>query len=214
MTTVYIETEEKREGNDTNTVMTIEERNHSIYQRHVIDGRSFRQLAEEYSLSTSTCWKACQEAERRLSDQFHREIKDFRTRQTMMLESMIGELYSEWHKSKSPLKIEKTGISIKGHDIEETTLKYTGGDPRYIDTAARLMADIRSMWGVDAPKASTVEIIGQGVPLVEIIVGNRDEAVEFTRLIEAKATLIDSAASDQNSVAPQSTSEPVDATSQ
>ena len=109
----------------------------------------------------------------------------------MMLESMIGECYEAWHKSKVPLKIEKTGTTLKGKPVNETTIKHTGGDPRYIDTAARLMADIRSMWGVDAPKASTVEITGQGVPLVEVVVGNREEAVEFNRLIEVKARLIE-----------------------
>ena len=74
MTTAFVETEGKAVGNATDAVITLAERNHAIYQRHVIDGRSFRQLAGEYGLSTSTCWKACREAEKTLSDQFHREI--------------------------------------------------------------------------------------------------------------------------------------------
>lgn len=214
METACVETEEKQQPNDSNALTTVQERNYAIYQRHVIDGRSFRQLGKEYGLSSSTCWDAVRNAERRLTDQFHREIKDFRTRQTMMLESMIGELYEAWHKSKVPLLTEKVGTTLKGKPINETTIKYTGGDPRYIDSAARLMADIRSMWGVDAPKASTVEITGQGVPLVEIVVGNREQAVEFTRLVEAKAILIESPNSEPNSVASQSASESVDATDQ
>ncbi len=203
METACGETIEKQPPNGSNTLMTIEERNLTIYRRHVIDGRSFRELGEEYSLSSSTCWEAVRKAESKLSDQFHREIKDFRTRQTMMLESMIGELYEAWHKSKQPLEIDKTGTTLKGKPVEEHTIKHTGPDPRYLDSAARLLADIRAMWGVDAPKASTVEITGQGVPTVEIIVGSRDEAVEFTRLVEAKATLIEADTNQPNSVALQ-----------
>lgn len=191
---------------------TLKERNREIYEAHVIDGKSFGQLARQYHVSRSLCWKVCQQIEQTLSDEFHRTISGFRTRQTMQLESAIGELFEAWHKSKEPLKIDKVGTTLKGKPVDETTIKYTGGDPRYIDTAARLMADIRAMWGVDAPKASTVEITGQGVPLVEIIVSDRDQAVEFTRLIEAKARLIESSESEPNSVAFQSASEPADVT--
>lgn len=193
--------------------VTLTERNRSIYERHVIDGRSFNQLADEFSLSNTMCWKVCQKIEQALSNEFHRTIEGFRTRQTMQLESLIGECCEAWHKSKVPLRIKKTGTTLKGKPVDEKTVKYTGGDPRYIDTAARLMADIRSMWGVDAPKASTLEITGQGVPLVEITVANREEAVEFSKLVESKATLIESD-SEPNSVVSQPASKPVDVNSE
>lgn len=197
--------------NGSNTLTTKKERDLAIYRQHVIDGRSFRDLGKEYGVSATTCWEACRLAEQTLSDEFHRTISGFRTRQTMQLESLIGECCEAWHKSKLPLEIEKTGTTLKGKPFSETTTKHTGGDPRYIDTAARLMADIRSIWGVDTEKKSTLDITSNGVPLVEVVVGNRSEAVEFSRLVEAKATLIES---EPNSVASQSASEPVDTTEQ
>ncbi len=198
--------------NSTLTRTALDERNRSIYEGHVIDGRSFQQLADQFRVSKSLCLKVCHQVEQALSDEFHRTISGFRTRQTMQLESLIGELCEAWHKSKIPLEIRRSGTGSKGTEYDETTVKHTGPDPRYIDSAARLMADIRTMWGVDAPKASTVEITGQGIPLIEIVVGDRDQAVEFTRLVDAKAKLIEPVVSESNSVASQSALTPADAT--
>ena len=185
-----------------------DERNRLIYERSTFDGWSYRRIAEEFDVSKTQCWQIVQDTGKALVSEFSEDIRQMRVHHTLQLKSMIGELREAWTNSLVPLRIEKTG-NRSGDEYVETTVKHTGGDPRYIDSAARLMADIRSMWGVDAPKASTVEITGQGVPLVEITVSNREEAVKFTRLVEAKATLIE-ADSEPNSVASESVpSEPV-----
>ena len=188
-----------------------DERNRLIYERSTFDGWSYRRIAEEFDVSKTQCWQIVQDTGKALVSEFSEDIRQMRVHHTLQLKSMIGELREAWTNSLVPLRIEKTG-DRSGDAYVETTVKHTGGDPRYIDSAARLMADIRSIWGADAPKASTLEITGQGVPLVAITVSNRDEAVKFTRLVEAKATLIESTASEPNSVASESASEPADTT--
>lgn len=185
-----------------------DERNRLIYERSTFDGWSYRRIADEYGVSKTQCWQIVQDTGKALVSQFAEDIRQMRVHHTLQLKSMIGELREAWNNSLQPLKIEKSGIGSGGSEIEETTIKHTGGDPRYIDSAARLMADIRSIWGVDTEKRSTLDITGQGTPLVEITVVNREQAIEFTRLVEAKATLIESVASEPNSVASQSV--PVD----
>ena len=85
----------------------------------------------------------------------------------------------------------ESGTGTKGTKIDETTVKESGPDPRYLDAAVRAYADIRAIWGVDAPKKTALtDTTGHGVPMIEVVVSNREEAVEFSRLIEAKATEI------------------------
>ena len=185
-----------------------DERNRLIYERSTFDGWSYRRIAEEFDVSKTQCWQIVQDTGKALISEFSEDIRQMRVHHTLQLKSMIGELREAWTNSLVPLRIEKTGCR-SGDEYAETTVKHTGPDPRYIDSAARLLADIRSIWGVDAPNASTVEITGQGVPLVEITVSNREEAVKFTSLVEAKATLIE-ADSEPNSIASESMpSEPV-----
>ena len=181
-----------------------DERNRLIYERATFDGWSYRRIAQEFGVSKTQCWQIVQNTGKALVSEFADDIRQMRVHHTLQLRSMIGELREAWTNSLVALKIEKSGTDASGSGYDETTLKHTGGDPRYLDSAARLLADIRDIWGVDAPKASTVEITGQGVPTVEIIVGSRDEAVEFTRLVEVKARLIETGPSEAKSVASQS----------
>lgn len=193
---------EKQQPNGQAEQISKSKRNMLIYERSTFDGWSYQRIANEYDVSKTQCWQIVQDTGKALVSEFAEDIRQMRVHHTLQLKSMIGELREAWSNSLVPLRIEKTGCR-SGDEYDETTVKHTGGDPRYIDSAARLMTDIRSIWGADAPKASTVEITGQGVPLVEITVSNREEAVKFTRLVEAKATLIE-ADSEPNSVAPQS----------
>lgn len=188
-----------------------DERNRLIYERSTFDGWSYRRIADEFKVSKSQCWQIVQDTSKALVSEFTEDIRAMRVHHTLQLKSMIGELREAWEASKQPLRIEKTGAGLKGKPIKETTLKHNGADPRYLDSAARLLTDIRSIWGADAPKQSTVEISGQTLSLVEIVVENRDEAIEFSRLIESKAKLIET---EQNSVVPQLPSKQVDTTAE
>jgi hypothetical protein len=171
--------------------LTRAERDRLIFESHVIEGKSFRQLERDFGLSKTACWNCVRRVTEELSEQFHSKIEHIRVQQTVALQSIIGELRQAWNESNKPKVIHKSGTVTKGTKIDETTVKESGPDPRYLDAAVRAYADIRAIWGVDTPKKTALtDATGHGTPLSEVVVGNRDEAVEFSRLIEAKASTL------------------------
>jgi hypothetical protein len=175
MVTFCIETENKEKAKIPSKKNGKRERDRAIYERYVFDGWLYRRLANEYNVSVSTCWQTVQRVNKRLVDQFEDDVREFRVQHTLQLRSMIGELRSAWEQSKAETVTEKTGTGLKGNPIEEQTVKSSSGDPRYLDSAARLLKDIRDIWGADAPKKSTLtDATGQSAPMIEVVIGNRN----------------------------------------
>lgn len=145
--------------------LTKDERDRLIFEAHVIEGKSFRQLERDFCLSKTACWNSVKRVTEELSEQFYSKIENIRVQQTVALQAIIGELRQAWNESKKPNVIRKSGTGTKGTKIDETTVKESGPDPRYLDAAIRAYADIRAIWGVDAPKKTALtDATGQGTP--------------------------------------------------
>lgn len=85
--------------------------------------------------------------------------------QTAQLQWIASEATTAWHHSKQDAQTVKTVVGPQGEDDglgtatikEETTVKGQAGDPALLSQARGALADIRSIWGLDAPEKVEVQ---------------------------------------------------------
>lgn len=174
------------------TTETAKQRRHrEWYDQHVLQGRTVREIAEEYGVHWSTVWRGCQSYDQRILQQIAPDARRIKVRHTLQLEEAAAEALRAWHQSKSPQRSTRQGVTSKG-EINEVTEKDDGPEVKYLDTFTRCLKQIREIWGVDAPKKTALtDPTGELPPIVEIAISSRDEAVTMDQVIHAASRHID-----------------------
>lgn len=93
------------------------------------------------------------------------KVERHKAQQTARLEYVISQAMAMWERSKK--NAEKTTIKTGGENGTETSETSEGqhGDPRLLDQARGALADLRKIWGLDAPtKQALTDKDGKDVP--------------------------------------------------
>lgn len=117
-----------------------------------------RQIAEELSLTQGAVSKMLSRVEKREAVQFSERVEQIKARQTAQLEALASDAFMEWERSKLPAENERTTVSATGS--VETTSERRGriGDAQLLNQARGAMSDIRTIWGLDAPKRTEAKV--------------------------------------------------------
>lgn len=115
-------------------------------------GLQYREIAKRLGISLETVARYLKR-ERKLFGKLHTDLVEEMSKEHIeALQVMLAEAIGAWERSKQPLKIRLADGSI----VDKERL----GDPRYLEEARQIMADMRKVVGADAPdKQEVVETI-------------------------------------------------------
>jgi predicted transcriptional regulator len=134
--------------------------------------------------------------EKRLAAEFREQAEQMKGRQTAVLEQILDEALEQWRRSTEDAVTEVTvkgkvtgkgGKGKEGTDKDESRAQVTRtvegqtGNPALLAQARGALADIRSIWGLDAQKDAPVAPGGAGggtVVIREVIVNLPTAATE------------------------------------
>ncbi len=109
--------------------------------------------------------KILRAAEKRLWPEFVAHAELVKVRQTEQLEAIYDEAMQEWHRSKNDAERVTTvtgrvkaleGGMIDLPDQETRTVEGQTGNPALLEKALKAAADIRAIWGLNAPMRQEV----------------------------------------------------------
>jgi DNA-binding MarR family transcriptional regulator len=108
-------------------------------------------IAKELGVERSTVTKMLQRIGKRYSEKLEAEVKRIRAEHTLQLEHMADEAMQAWSASKQPAKDAKRRKTASRGEVEESRVQTQNADPRFLAEARAALADIRDIWGADAP---------------------------------------------------------------
>jgi DNA-binding CsgD family transcriptional regulator len=125
----------------------------------ILDGRRQHQIATALNISQPAVSKIARRLEERLLADVAFKVDRQRARQTLRLEFIYQESIGAWHASKqeSLRRRQRKADGGDGGTIAEIVSENRDGDPRYLDEARRALADLRTIWGIDAPNRMSIE---------------------------------------------------------
>jgi DNA-binding CsgD family transcriptional regulator len=127
----------------------------------MLEGRTQHQIAATVGISQPAVSKILRRLEERLLADLAWKIERQRARHTVRLEFIYGEAVRAWHASKQEAlrrRQRKTeGSENGGATVAEIVSENRHGDPRYLDEARKVLSDLRTLWGVDAPERVSIE---------------------------------------------------------
>jgi hypothetical protein len=148
-------------------------------------------IAAELDIAQSTVSVILRRVEKRFAQQFVSLAEQVKASQSAQLEHIAFEAMQAWERSKLNAETRRTvteQVSLKGEEEtlddeglpirrkkavvpavkETTTFTSEGqcGDPRMLEKAINALADIRSIWGLDAPKKTDVTSGGEAVGVI------------------------------------------------
>lgn len=108
-------------------------------------------IAKELGVERSAVTKMLKRISRRYSDKLEEEVKRIRAEHTLHLEHMADEAMQAWVSSKQPAKDARRRKTARRGEEEENRVQTQNADPRFLAEARAALADIRDIWGADAP---------------------------------------------------------------
>ena len=80
-----------------------------------------------------------------------------KAKQAARLEHLFAESRQAWEQSKADTKRRRQRVSApseggSGKNFAELTTENQHGDPRYLEECRKALADLRKLWGLDAPQ--------------------------------------------------------------
>jgi hypothetical protein len=128
---------------------------------HLLAGRTQHQIAEAVGISQPGVCKIVRRVEERLLADLAYKAERQRARQTLRLEHIYGQAMHAWEGSKQEglrRRQRKTEHeSGTGSTVAELISENRHGDPRYLDEARKVLADMRKLWGIDAPERVSID---------------------------------------------------------
>jgi len=114
------------------------------------------QIGKELNISNSFVSAILTRITKRFNDEFRDKVLDYKYTQTEQLTNVAREAADAWEKSKQAAKSVTTkeedgGKTGKGSTIKSIKEQY--GDPRFLNTIITALADVREIWGLNAPAA-------------------------------------------------------------
>ena len=136
----------------------------------VLEGHTQHQIAAALNISQPAVSKIIRRLEERLLADVAMKVERQRARHTLRLEFMYGEGIRAWRASQQEgvrRRQRKTdgGPGQAGGSVAEIVSESRHGDPRYLEEARRALADLRTLWGVDAPERLS---IGAAAPFANL----------------------------------------------
>ena len=119
-------------------------------------GWSQQQIATDLGISQAAVSKLLKRVEERILRELAEAIERQKARQTLRLEHQYAEAMRAWEQSKADAtrkRQRKTQGGAGGSDstVAEVVVQNQHGDPRYLEVARKALADVRKVWGLDAP---------------------------------------------------------------
>lgn len=160
---------------------------------HVLEGRTQHQIADALGISQAAVSKIARRVEERLLADLACKAERQRARQTLRLEHIYGQAMRAWQDSKQEglrrrqRKTEHDGGA--GSTVAELISENRHGDPRYLDEARKALADLRKVWGIDAPERVSIDA-------VSVFASMSDEALDLElsrhlRLVKSASPVLD-----------------------
>ena len=119
-------------------------------------GWSQRQIAAELEISQPAVSKILHRVEDRVSQDVPAAVERQKVRQTLRLEHLYTESVRAWEQSKADTTRRRqrktTGPDQAGTTVAELVTDHQHGDPRFLEQSRRVLADLRALWGLDAPQ--------------------------------------------------------------
>jgi predicted transcriptional regulator len=125
-------------------------------------GWSQHHIAADLGISQAAVSKLLKRIETRVLRELAETIERHKARQTLRLEHQYAEAMRAWDASKADTtrrRQRKTHGRSGGSDatIAEVTVENRHGDPRYLEVARKALADVRKVWGLDAPREIDIQ---------------------------------------------------------
>ena len=115
------------------------------------EGRTTRDVAEQYGIDHSRVVRIGQKIDKWLAPQWMDRIRELKARQTESLMHVFREAMGAWRDSKRDA-VSSTDRTSEKHGTETSvTTKGQCGNPSFLSEARAALADIRKIWGADAP---------------------------------------------------------------
>ena len=151
-------------------------------------GWSQRQIAAELEISQPAVSKILHRVEDRVSQDVPAAVERQKVRQTLRLEHLYTESVRAWEQSKADTTRRRqrktTGPDQAGTTVAELVTEHQHGDPRFLEQSRRVLADLRALWGLDAPQK--VDVRATRNPYAELSEDAlREELGRQTRLLAA-----------------------------
>lgn len=160
-------------------------------------GWSQHQIAADLGISQAAVSKLLKRVETRLLRELADTIERQKARHSLRLEHLYSESMQAWKESHTDATRRRQRKSQGGRGeatIAEIVTENKHGDPRYLDEARKALADLRKVWGLDAPQKMDLRAARNPYHYLsedEL----RDKLAEQARLLEPRATA-DAAAVD------------------
>ena len=132
-----------------------------------IQGWSQAQIALDLGVSQAAVCKILQRVDARVVREMTNEGARQKARHTVRLEYVYGQSMRAWEASKKGStrrrqRKSQASASGDGATVAEIVVDEGHGDPRYLREAREALADLRKLWGVDAPH--TIDLRAQRSP--------------------------------------------------
>ena len=122
-----------------------------------VQGWSQRRIAAEEGISQAAVSKILIRAEGRMLRDLTAVVAQQKARQTLRLEHLYRESLQAWDESKGDAtrrvqRKTQPGPGGTGSTVAELVVETQHGDPRFLDVGRKALADMRTLWGLDAPQ--------------------------------------------------------------
>jgi predicted transcriptional regulator len=120
-------------------------------------GWSQHRIAADLGISQAAVSKLLKRAETRQLRELADTLERQKARQTARLEHQYTEATHAWERSKGDATRKRQRKTQDGHGgadatVAEIVVENQHGDPRYLEAARKALADIRKLWGLEAPR--------------------------------------------------------------
>jgi hypothetical protein len=148
---------------------------------------SQHQIAADLGISQAAVSKLLKRIETRVLRELAETVERQKARQTLRLEHQYAEAMRAWEESKvdtTRKRQRKTHGGSGGTDatVAEVVVENQHGDPRYLEVARKALADVRKVWGLDAPHQLDVRAQNPYDGMTEEAL--RDELARQSRLLD------------------------------
>jgi DNA-binding CsgD family transcriptional regulator len=128
------------------------------------EGKTPSAIARDVGIARQSVHRIIRRVEARYHDAIASSVGRLKARQARALEAVLDEALDAWERSKQPARRvrKETGRSGTSHsdsgngartDLNRTDVQSRVGDPRFLAEAREALADLRKLYGLDAPKS-------------------------------------------------------------
>lgn len=145
-----------------------------------VKGWLISRIAEHLGVDKSTISRALDRVEKRLAKEFAAQAEVIKARQTAQLEHIHAAAMEQWERSTEDAELTRTVTKtlakttsdydpandepLEKEVVEETVTserRGQSGNPALLAQAREALADIRAIWGLDAPKKADITSGGE-----------------------------------------------------